>query len=249
MKTPIKFLHDCMLIKDILVIGDLHIGYGNYFYGKSDFPGSQLKDIKDKLGEVFSYLKEKNIKIKKVVLLGDVKHHFGTITDVEWRDTLEFFDFLKDNIDDKGRVIIVKGNHDNILKPIVKKRDILLKDYYKLVVDGKKWCFLHGYKLFEQCLDSDYLVFGHLHPAITLHDNYKNEKYKCFLKGKWKNKEVFVLPSFSSVSLGYDLNDIGENLNSKFFVVPNKSLKNFEVVIYNNDEKKEYNFGKLNGLI
>ena len=30
-----------------------------------------------------------------------------------------------------------------------------------------------------------------------------------------------------------------------YFIVPDKNLKNFNVIIYNNKEKKEYDFGKL----
>ena len=66
------------------------------------------------------------------------------------------------------------------------------------------------------------------------------------MKGKWRGKEVFILPSFSSVSLGYCLNDLEPK---DFGIIGNKSLKNFEVVIYNEKEQKEYNFGKLKYLI
>lgn len=246
----VKFLHDCLLVKDILVIGDLHIGYDDQFHGRAVFPGSQLENIKEKLKEVFEYLETKKLKVRKVVLLGDVKHDFSKITDIEWRETINFFDFLNENIVDKNKIIVIKGNHDTILEPIVRKRNILLKDYYKIEINGKVFCFLHGDKLFKQCLDSDFLVFGHLHPAITLSDKYKNEKYKCFLKGKWKGKQVFILPSFTSVSLGYDLNNLNEkDYKDKFFVIPNNNLKSFEIIIYNNEDKKKYNFGKLKKLI
>mgnify|MGYP001606462156 FL=1 len=339
----IKFLHDCLLIDNILVIGDVHIGYDEQYDGISVLPGMQLKEILEKLNGIFNYLENEKIKIDKIVLLGDVKHDFGKITDIEWRETLEFFNFLKkklegsDKINNKtlkygadkigsginknnfeNKIIVVRGNHDNILKPIVKKIGIKLFDYYcvniksnkkdkiinKLRLVGRdkgignikinknkemKICFLHGNKLFKRCLDNqtDVLIFGHLHPAITLYDKYKAEKYKCFLRGLWKidsrNKEVYILPNFSSVGFGYDLRNI-DNINERgrtgilnwfsklksksknikrdksklkktsrnkgrFFVIPNNILKNFEVVVYNNKEKKEYSFGMLNRLL
>ncbi len=324
-KIKIKFLDDCLLIKDILVIGDLHFGRNEQFH-ESVFPGLQLKEILEKLDGIFDYLETEKIKVKKIILLGDVKHDFGTITDIEWRETLEFFDFLKKKLEDvnkisnkiikdgvsnmdlannqtpakigkdydktnkdklKNKIIVIKGNHDNILKPIVKKSGIKLVDYHCVEIKegkkNKKICFLHGNKLFKQCSNSDYLIFGHLHPAITVYDKYKSEKYKCFLKGKWDNKEVYILPNFSLFNLGYDLrnidninegggigllswfsklkgksnnikrgkNKLKDNSRSKeeFFVIPNNTLKNFEVVIYNNKWKKEYNFGVLKRLL
>tara|TARA_Y100000310_G_C20652706_1_gene800320 strand:- start:1186 stop:1932 length:747 start_codon:yes stop_codon:yes gene_type:complete len=245
-----KFLHDCLLIKDTLVIGDLHIGYDEQFHGKAIFPGMMIDNIKEKLDGVFDYLEKQKIKVKQVVLLGDVKHDFGKISDIEWRETLYFLDYLKVKVR-VGKIVIIKGNHDTILEPIVKKRDILLKEYYKVVIDGVKYCFLHGDKMFEQCLDADWLVFGHVHPAITLADKYKHEKFKCFLVGKWKRKKVVVLPSFTNIRYGFNLNNVDDDeyYKDKFFVIPNKDLKKFKVVIYNVDEKREYGFGILKNLI
>lgn len=248
MKTQIKFLHDCLLIKNILIIGDLHIGYDEQSDGKPLFPGLQLEEIIGKLREVFRYLKKEDIEIKKVILLGDVKHDFRTITDIEWRETLKFFDFLKENIDikNKNRIIVIKGNHDNILEPITRKSNILLKNYYKIIINEKKYYFLHGDKILKECLDADFLILGHLHPAIILNDKYKYEKYKCFLKGKLNKKNIIILPSFNDVKYGYNLNITDKDNNS---FISNKQLKEFEVIIYNNLEKKDYNFGKLKNLI
>ena len=240
-----KFLHDCILIKDILVIGDLHIGYDERF-GRS-IGQVQLENILEKLEGIFKQIKELGIKVKRVVLLGDVKHVFSGITDIEWRETLSLLDYIK--VKSGGaKIIIIKGNHDNVLEPIVKKRNIDLKDYYFVSIEGKKYCFLHGDKMFEQCLDADWLLFGHWHPSITLSDNYKRERFKCFLKGKWKRKNVIIFPSFSDIKYGSDLNNLKDE-NDKFSFIKYKDIIKFEVIIYNNDEKKEYNFGKLNKLI
>jgi metallophosphoesterase superfamily enzyme len=86
-----------------------------------------------------------------------------------------------------------------------------------------------------------------LHPAITLNDSYKKEKFKCFLHGKWKKKEVYILPSFVPFVFGYDL--LLDNEKKDFFIVDDKSLKGFEVIIYNEKEDKEYNFGKLGKMM
>ncbi|MBS3093835.1 metallophosphoesterase [Candidatus Pacearchaeota archaeon] len=238
----IQYLHDCILIQNqILVIGDIHIGYDEHFDGRAIFPGMQLDEIIDKLNGIFSYLKSRDILIKKIILLGDVKHDFGQISDIEWRETLQFLDFLKKNSEE---VVVIRGNHDTILEPILYKRDIKLRDFYKLKINGKNICFLHGNKLFKQCLDKQtaYLFFGHLHPAIVLEDPYKSEKFKCFLEGTWKNKQVFVLPSFSSWSYGYEITEPNDR---KFFVIDHKTLLSFNVILYDSREQIPYNFGKV----
>jgi len=242
-KQPqIRFLHDCLLVdNEILVIGDLHLGYNDY---EKLYERDQVKKIIRKLDGIFELLEKEKINVEKIILLGDLKHDFGRISNNEWREGIRFLDYLIERVDKKN-IIIIKGNHDAILKPITEKRGIVLKDHFK--IDGV--CFLHGDKWFEDCDSSKVLVLGHLHPSVTLSDKYKREKYKCFLKGKWKRKAVYVLPSFSYISFGYDLtSDYREKENKEFFIVEDKKLKDFEVIVYNYKEDKEYNFGKLKGL-
>jgi metallophosphoesterase superfamily enzyme len=294
----IKFLDDCLLIEDTLVIGDVHIGYDSQFHGMAVFPNVQIENIIEKLEKVFENLESEKFKVRKVVLLGDVKHDFGGISDIEWRDTIRFLDYLKSKV---GKIVVIKGNHDMVLSPILEKRGIKLKDYFKVKLkNGQRVWFMHGDKMFKQCLDDstdrqldrqtrgkkiakvlkggigrvnggenvekedinkDIFVFGHLHPAIVLNDEYKSEKYKCFLEGEWKGRRVFVLPSFSSASLGFDLSEVdklnerervsrsGRKIKGKFFVIDGKDLKKFRVVVYDNKENKEYRFGRLGDLI
>ncbi len=243
-KNEVQFLNDCLLINNsILVFSDFHIGYEEKMLGKSPFIRTQFKEIIEKLDMIFDYLSDKNIKVKKIIILGDLKHEFGQISDAEWRESLQLLDyFLKKT----KQVILVRGNHDTILGPIAKKRKIKIVGYY--IIDDM--CFLHGNKLLDKnILKKIKIIFlGHLHPAITLSDEYKNEKFKCFLRGKWKGKESYVLPSFSEVSFGYDLSSFREEKKKEFFVIDRNKLKNFEVIIYNKKENKGYNFGKLKYL-
>lgn len=255
MVLDIRFLHDCLLIEnEILVIGDMHIGYEEHVIQKGIFPRVQFKEIIRKLDEIFKLLDDEKIRLKKIVLLGDLKHEFGGISNTEWSDALKLIDYLENKLSRKNRkggLILIKGNHDNIIGPIARKRDFELKEYYKIKKKGKSICFLHGHKFNKKCLDgSDILIMGHLHPAITLSDKYKKEKYKCFLVGKWKRKKAYVLPSFSGINFGYDVSLLrSEDEKDGFLIVDDKSLRKFEVIIYNSKERKEYNFGKLSKLI
>jgi putative SbcD/Mre11-related phosphoesterase len=191
MSPKIEFVKNGLIIEDkILVISDLHIGYDEYLgIGNFEVVEQILKDLKD----IFN-----NKKINKTIILGDLKHEFGKISDKEWRDTLKVLDFIKSNC---KSIILIKGNHDNILLPIVKRREIKIKDFYQ----WKDFCFLHGDNIWEKCFLSKILILGHLHPSIKLSDEYKSERYKCFLKGMWKRKKIYVLPSFNEISFGYDL--------------------------------------------
>ncbi len=283
--VKIEFLYDALLIDEsVLVLGDLHIGYEEHITKSGIFPRLQLKEIIEKLDSIFWNLSMKGIFIKQVIILGDLKHEFGEISDVEWSETLRFLDYLdgkivkkkiKDyisNVNTKemkmrrlseasentnklgvnNRIILVRGNHDNILGPIAKKRNIDVVNYYKY----KNICFMHGNKIYGKCFEkSEILILGHLHPAITLSDEYKKEKYKCFLHGKWKTrgntKDVYILPSFSPISFGFNLENLDEDIKDEggFLIINDKELKDLEVIIYNNKENKEYNFGKLKKLV
>ena len=238
----IRFLENSLLINNkILVFGDFHIGYEEYLFGKLLPIRVQLEEILKRLDNIFSLLKKDCVKISEIVILGDLKHEFGEISESEWRETLELLDYLLKKTE---KIVLVKGNHDNILGPIAKKRGVELRDYY--IVD--KVCFMHGDKMFKECEKCDALILGHLHPAVNLHDEWKKEKFNCFLRGKWKKREVYIVPSFVPLFFGYDLKNLSSDRRN-FSFINNKELKNFEVIIYNEKEDKEYNFGRVRKMM
>lgn len=249
-KQPrIRFLNNSLLIDDkILVLGDLHLGVQEHFSG---IPNIQLKEIFENLREIFSYLEKLKIKIKKIVVLGDFKHKFGEISDSEWRESIRLLDFFIEKVGRKN-IVLIKGNHDSILEPIARKRKMKIENFYKY----KDVLFMHGHKEYKEALKDKnknkgikILILGHLHPMITLTDEYKRERYKCFLLGKWKRKIIYILPSFGDTGPGYDLNKEGYFKYKDSLFINEKKLKQFEIVIYNNKDKKEYNFGRVKDLI
>jgi len=74
--------------------------------------------------------------------------------------------------------------------------------------------FLHGDKRFPEILNKNIkmLVLGHKHSAVTLEKESKKERYKCFLVGKWKDKDVLILPSFFPLVEGSDVQITDTNL-------------------------------------
>ena len=151
-----------------------------------------------------------------------MKHEFGKINQQEWKETLDFMDFLGEKTN-KAKIILIKGNHDTILGPLAERRGMEIKDYY--IKSG--FGFLHGNKQFPEVLDKEIktLFVGHFHPAITLSEGVKKEKYKCFLEGKWGSKQIVILPSFFPFVEGADVEIDKTNLDFKF------NLKKFKVFI------------------
>jgi len=80
------------------------------------------------------------------------------------------------------------------------------------------------------------IIIAHEHPAVSLKEDMRIEKFKCFLKGKWKRKNLIVQPSFLQVTEGTDI--LKEKLLSPFLT----NINNFEIFVI---EDKVYRFGKV----
>lgn len=242
----IEYVGKCLLVdvkegtekKRILVIGDLHLGYEEVLNEAGVFV---TREMFKEMIEYFDRVFEKVGSVDCVVLLGDVKHGFGRILRQEWNDVLGLFDYLEGKIGKNGEIIVVKGNHDGILEPIVKKRgQVRIADYFIL----GEFCFVHGDEMFEE-MDSRKIkcwIMGHGHPAIKLRDGVKVEKYKCFLTGKCRGKEIIIVPSFLEYSEGSDPreNDLG--------IAWDFNYSKFNVKIVDSEDLKVFDFGKLERL-
>jgi len=233
----IKYVGKCLLIgnngKRILAIGDLHLGYEEALNRDGYFVARQLyKDVIKYFDEMFAEIG----KVDEIVLLGDVKHEFGSIINQEWEEIISLLEYLEDKCD---KIIIVKGNHDNIIAPLADKKKIEVLDFYI----WEDVCFMHGDRSFPQAFDKhiEVWVIGHGHPAIKITDGVKVEKYKCFLVGKFKGKNIVVVPSFFEANLGSDPRENELGLAWEF------QLGKFDVCVVW-DNLKVLNFGRLNKL-
>ena len=73
-----------------LIISDMHIGYEESLNKQGILiPKFQFKETLERLTKIFS-----KVNPKIIILNGDFKHEFGTISDSEWKDTLKILDFL-----------------------------------------------------------------------------------------------------------------------------------------------------------
>jgi hypothetical protein len=227
----------------ILVISDLHIGYEFMLREKGvGFPLNLYKTMKEDMKKILKRVVKKYEKIKKIIILGDLKHEFGRINQEEWRNVLDFIDFLKKK-NKESEIILIKGNHDVILGPLVKNKNVKIVDF--LVIED--FCFFHGDKIFKECLDKKvkFWILGHKHPAINISEGYKSELFKCFLFGEYVQKKLIILPSFFPLIEGSDV----FMYDTHFAFKLNES--EFRVYVLGQDTESRteiYNFGKVKDI-
>jgi putative SbcD/Mre11-related phosphoesterase len=217
-----------------LIFTDFHIGYEEALNKQGLLvPRFQFPEIIERLDSIFSKLKNK--KIDRIIVNGDIKHEFGTISDQEWRHTLKLLDYLGQHCKE---VILIKGNHDTILGPIAKKRNVRVVDHFSI----NNTLTVHGHKIPDKNLlkKSKIIIIGHEHPAVSIREGPRTELFKAYLIGKWKNKKLIVQPSFNLVTEGTDV--MKEELLSPFL---KQNLGNFDVIVA---ADKMYRFGKLREL-
>lgn len=214
-----------------LVFADLHLGYEEELISFGYLvPRFQYREIIDHLEHIFS-----EIDVDKVVIDGDLKHEFGRISEQEWTEVLDFLDFLEGTVED---IILVKGNHDNIIGPIASKRKVSIVSSY-FIEEGGVY-ITHGHDIPENGnLDKAKIVLiAHDHPALSLREDIRVEKIKCFLKGMWKGKVLIQIPSLNFVTEGTDLSR--EKPLSPFM---DQNLDDFKV--YGVEDFNVFYFGRL----
>lgn len=211
----------------LLIINDLHIGYEEALQQKGVLlPQFQIEEMQKALQAIFQ-----KVQPETIVINGDLKHEFGRILRQEWKEVFAFFDVLARHC---SRVIFVKGNHDMIIGPLTERKNVTVVKEFRV----GNTLIVHGDKLVDT--DAKRLIIGHEHPAITLRKGSKWEKYKCFLRGTWKRKELIVMPSFNPLLEGTDI--LKEQLLSPFLT----NVRNFDVFIVG--KEKVFAFGKVKEL-
>lgn len=221
----------------ILAVGDLHLGYEAMFRENGSLiPATQKTQTKKDLEFVFETLKKQKRSVENVIFLGDIKHFFS----YEKLEKNWFLDILLlvGKYVKRENIIAVRGNHEKIAELADKQ----MNDFY---IQGNI-AFIHGDKSFKEIYSNqiNIVVMAHLHPAITLEEGAKKEKYKCFLTGEFKKKQFIILPSFLPTKEGTSIN---RHLDDYNCIIPAKTMKNFKVHAIGEDNKI-FDFGKLKDL-
>lgn len=224
----------------ILVVGDLHIGYDQMIKDQGiNLLFDQLEETKKEIEIIIKRVKA-IYTLKKIILLGDIKHHFNFKRE-ELSDLRKFLRFLEKYLP-KENIILIKGNHDTF-----SLKDYELKEFYKEGI----FAFTHGEKDYLELYDKNIktIITSHIHPAVLIKDkiNIKREKYKCFLVGKYKRKQFIILPSFFSITEGSEISEYskGEKYQQ---IIPKNKLKSFETYVVGRDNVYSFGrYGKLSG--
>lgn len=185
----LSLLHSGVLIDDTLVCGDIHLGYEENLIREGVFiPKHQLDDIKQ------SFRDMSKAGFTRIILNGDIKHEFSRISAQERKEIADLIRHLRQY----GEVVVNRGNHDNILLPLLEKIGLGHQESCRI----GKFLITHGDVKHER-KKGDTLVLSHDHPAITFTENSRKESFKCFLIDE--RRRIVVLPSLHSVSTGTDV--------------------------------------------
>ena len=212
--------------KQTLIVSDVHLGLEESMHLKGIMVPKQQSQL---IIESFKKILAK-VKPKTIIINGDLKHNFSKNLKQEWDDTFKLINFLKQKCQE---LIFIKGNHDNFLVTIANQKEINVVDEYQTGTI----LITHGDKIKEINKEIKTIIIGHEHPAISLQDKSKIEKFKCFLKGKYKRKELIVMPSFNPLSYGSDI--FNENRFSPYL----DDISKFEVFVVG--DKEVFGFGKI----
>jgi len=195
-----------LALKDVglLVVADLHIGYEQALQKQGIYiPRSTYVKTKQAISDMIERARPEG-----VVILGDVKHEFGIPSSQEW---VEVKDLLKWLLDSGLKVHVVRGNHDNYIIAILKRFGVEL--HHPVMVEGS-YVMVHGHEPLEEVpKGAEVLLMGHEHPAIAVRDSLGvKRKFKCFLKGSWRDLLVVVLPALSPLASGSTMNECPQSL-------------------------------------
>ena len=172
---------------ELAVMADFHIGYEEVMANHGVFlPKIQKQYILSLLDDVYTKYEPKTLLIN-----GDFKHEFSKNMPQEWDELDEVIDFIAD----RSNIIIVRGNHDNYLRLVLRKHGLDIMYSYSI----GNYFFVHGHR---DVKIKGITVIGHEHPSVTLRDEiFATAKIPCFLY----SKDIIVLPAVSIYATGTDI--------------------------------------------
>jgi putative SbcD/Mre11-related phosphoesterase len=186
---------------DMIVLSDLHLGLEGSMTSEGSYvPKFQLDDVLEDINQV-----REDTGASRILVNGDLKNEFNKSYYSEKQEIKKFLRRLQKEFDD---VIVIEGNHDNFIEKTVEDQGLEFRE--KFLENGI--LFTHGHEEIGK-EDFDTVVIGHEHPALSLEDEIGVvEKVDCALYGETEGeKNIVVLPAFSSISNGTKINEVPQN--------------------------------------
>ncbi len=171
-----------------VIIADLHLGFEEYMSKRGVYlPPLQLKRALEVL--------EQLPRSRTLVIAGDIKHTFEGLGRREKRDVITFLEKATNKFEE---VILIRGNHDTFIKPILTDFGVELADE----LADKKIVITHGHEMMRS--GGELIIMGHEHPSITLRDQLGvTAKFSCFLYVPLKDgRKALVLPPVGAYQSG-----------------------------------------------
>jgi len=218
-----------LIVGDLLVVADLHIGLeeelaekGVRLPSRAEAMARELVDIAERRGA------------ERLVVLGDVKHLVPKMASRERRDVYVFFRDLAPRF---REVYVAQGNHDGLLRHIV-PRSVRFRSPYGFRIEDVGFCHGHAWP-YKKVMQTSTLVMGHNHPAVAFRDEMGYRQIlPCWMRVPFRKKnrryprlpkEAVIVPSFNELCGGMPVNDvraefIGPLFDGDLLIVPEASL-------------------------
>lgn len=195
---------------DALVCADLHVGRGEA--SDVEYPVGETADLRGRLRELLSEHSP-----GEVAFAGDVLHRFRRASVRTDRALSELADACRDA---GARPVLVVGNHDTMLPDVW---DGPVHDAYALEADGERVVVRHGHEAPPPDETADCYVVGHDHPTISV----EGHRRPCFLFGpeQFRGTDVLMLPSFTRLAPGVEVNGMGTSDFDSPFVTDADALR------------------------
>lgn len=182
---------------DTLAIADLHLGYEAIMAEQGIYlPRVQFREEMDMLERLAEMCDA-----GRILLNGDVKHEFSETGYHEYIEVRDLFAYLTRSY---REVMVIKGNHDNYL--IRTTRRFGITPLNEFAIGDFRFC--HGHVMPAGNPEwQRYLVIAHEHPSLLLFDEVGGkEKLPCLLHGDFGRYRLLVLPAFSPLAEGSQVN-------------------------------------------
>ncbi len=186
----ISDLH-CIYLRDIsaAVISDLHLGFEEEMNLHGLFlPKLQRDHVERMVDSIIERYSPETL-----IINGDFKHEFSKNLPQEWDDIMHFINRYEKQL----KLHFVRGNHDNYLITILKRKGIEISEIY----ETDRYYIYHGDR--DRGLKK-ITILGHEHPSLVLRDRVGGMfKIPSFVYSE--EAKILITPAMSFFSSGTDV--------------------------------------------